>query len=253
MKDNPAHKKVWKNPAAFQPVISIVIVTYNAADHLEQCLQSVLKQAFRQYELLIFDGSSKDVTVEIIQKYQTQIQYWQSEPDTGIYDAMNKSLNYVKGNWIYFLGADDVLENGFSEAALQLKKINTIYYGYCYKDDSVTNGPLSAYEVAKINVCHQAVFYPKLIFENYRYNTGYRVYADHALNIQCWGNNVWPKKYLPVAVARFNSTGFSSFAKDSVFEKEKTAWIKKYMSRYIFIRYLIRKWKAKKKNESDFI
>lgn len=253
MTEKSAHKQPWNNPAAFEPVLSIVIVTYNAAAHLEQCLQSIFKQTFKQYELLIFDGHSTDETIELLKKHQQQINYWQSEPDHGIYDAMNKSLQFVKGKWIYFIGADDVLTDDFSKAARLLQNSNTIYYGHCHKDDHITNGPLTPYEVAKINVCHQAVFYPKSIFETYRYNTRFVVYADHALNIQCWGNAAWPKKYLALPIARFNSTGFSSFAKDRVFEAEKTEWIKKYMSRYIYIRYLIRKWKAKRKKEKDFV
>ncbi len=253
MTEQPVHKHVWNNPAAFEPVLSIVIVTYNAKVHLEQCLQSILKQPFGLYELLVFDGNSTDGTIHLLTKYQTQINYWQSEPDLGIYYAMNKSLNFVKGKWIYFIGADDMLTDDFSKAALLLKNSSTIYYGYCYKEDQITNGLLTPYEVAKINICHQAVFYPKSVFETYRYNTRFIVYADHALNIKCWGNATWPKKYLSLPIARFNSTGFSSFTKDRVFEAEKTEWIKKYMSRYIYIRYLIRKWKARRKKEKDFI
>lgn len=253
MTDFSANKKVWNNPASFEPAVSIVIVTFNAAAHLETCLESVFKQSFKRYELLVFDGNSTDATHEILQRYQHQINYWQAETDKGIYDAMNKSIEYTRGNWIYFLGADDQLTDEFSNAVALLQQKNTIYYGYCFKDDHITNARLSAYDVAKINVCHQAVFYPKVVFETYRYNTAYIVYADHALNIQCWGNKAWPKEYIALPVARFNSTGFSSYAKDAVFEAEKTGWIKKYMSRYIYIRYLIRKWKARKKKEKDFI
>ncbi len=246
------NKKVWKKETMHKPVVSVVVVTYNAAAYLEQCIQSILQQSFKDIELLIFDGNSKDETVVVIQKYQEHIRYWQSEPDKGIYDAMNKSLSHINGKWVYFLGADDVLLPGFSKVAAELKDVHTLYYGYCLRAGKQTNKRLSAYEVAKINVCHQAVFYPVAVFDKHQYNTAFAVYADHALNIQCWGNRKMKKLYFPYAIAKFNDTGFSSFAKDVMFEKEKPAWIKQYMSRYIYIRYLIRKWKAVKKGESDF-
>lgn len=244
--------KIWSKENSHKPLVSIVVVTYNAAAHLEQCFQSILQTSFRDYELLVFDGNSTDGTLALLEKYKQYIHYWQSEPDKGIYDAMNKALQHIRGQWIYFLGADDVLLPGFSELANELKYPNSLYYGYCIRAGKQTNMQLTAYEVAKINVCHQAVFYPADVVKKWKYNTDFAVYADHALNIQCWGNAGMQKKYFPYAVAKFNDTGFSSFAKDAVFEAEKPAWIKKYMSGYIYIRYLFRKWKAAKKGETDF-
>jgi hypothetical protein len=165
---------------------------------------------------------------------------------------MNKALPFVKGKWVYFLGADDELLPGFAKMAEQLHDAQTLYYGYCYKEGKRTNKRLTAYEVAKINVCHQAVFYPSSVLTKYKYKIEYVVYADHALNIQCWGDPNIRKKFIPLGIARFNETGFSSYAKDRVFEAEKPGWIKQYMSRYIYIRYLFRKWKAKQKRELNF-
>lgn len=235
-----------------QPAVTIVVVTFNAAEVLERCLQSILQQPFKNYQLLVFDGQSTDDTIDILHKYNKYISYWQSEPDKGIYDAMNKALAFVKGKWIYFLGADDQLLPGFAKLAEQLYNAQTLYYGYCYKAGKRTNKRLTAYEVAKVNVCHQAVFYPSSVLCKFKYKIEYVVYADHALNIQCWGDPAIRKKFVPVAIARFNETGFSSYAKDSLFEAEKPAWIKQHMSRYIYIRYLFRKWKAKQKQELNF-
>lgn len=235
--------------AVQQPLISIIVVTFNAGVVLEHCLRSILHQPFKNYQLLVFDGQSTDETINILHRYNEQISYWQSEPDKGIYDAMNKALPFVKGKWVYFLGADDELLPGFSKMAVQLNNAQTLYYGYCYMRNRRTNKRLTAYEVAKVNVCHQAVFYPTHVFSKYNYRIDYVVYADHALNIQCWGDANIRKKFIPVAVAKFNDTGFSSYATDKVFEAEKSDWIKKYMSRYVYIRYLFRKWKAKQRKE----
>lgn len=238
--------------AAQQPAVTIVVVTFNAAEVLEHCLQSVLQQPFKNYQLLVFDGQSTDDTIDILHKYNKYISYWQSESDKGIYDAMNKALPFVKGKWVYFLGADDELLPGFAKLAEQLHDAQTLYYGYCYKRGKRTNKRLTAYEVAKINVCHQAVFYPSSVLSKYKYKIEYVVYADHALNIQCWGDPNIRKKFIPLGIAKFNDTGFSSYAKDCTFEAEKPGWIKQHMSRYIYIRYLFRKWKAKQKRELDF-
>ena len=93
------------------PRISIITVVYNGASTLEQTILSVLKQTYSRIEYIIIDGGSKDGTVDIIKKYQDRIAYWVSEPDEGIYDAMNKGIRHASGDWIYFLGADDILYN----------------------------------------------------------------------------------------------------------------------------------------------
>ena len=91
--------------------LSIIIVTYNAANHIEYALDSVTKQTFKNFECLIIDGKSKDETINIVEKYckkDKRIRYI-SEPDNGIYDAMNKGYEFSKGEWILYLGADDQL------------------------------------------------------------------------------------------------------------------------------------------------
>src|ERR1700712_2264997 len=85
-----------------QPFVSIIIVTYNAENFIVKCLQSIAVQRFQNFELLIFDGESTDNTINKIKEYDSIVTYWQSEPDNGIYDAMNKSLSFAKGNWLYF-------------------------------------------------------------------------------------------------------------------------------------------------------
>lgn len=88
--------------------ISIIIATYNAAKTLEKCLASIVPQMNSETELIIIDGLSNDSTMDILSKYN-QISYTISEPDKGIYDAWNKGIKASHGNWIMFVGADDVL------------------------------------------------------------------------------------------------------------------------------------------------
>jgi glycosyltransferase involved in cell wall biosynthesis len=91
------------------PRLSIIIATYNVETTLEKCLDSIFNQSFTDYEVLIADGQSSDNTIEIIKKYSSQLAFWKSERDSGIYDAWNKMLDIAKGEYICFLGADDRL------------------------------------------------------------------------------------------------------------------------------------------------
>ncbi len=93
------------------PLISIVIATCNSKATLQQCIDSVVQQAYPYKELIIIDGGSKDGTVELLETNNHKIRYWISEPDSGIYHAWNKALSRARGEWICFLGADDFLWN----------------------------------------------------------------------------------------------------------------------------------------------
>lgn len=88
-------------------LISIVTATYNAGKTLETCINSILKQKADDVEFVIIDGASTDNTINIVEKYKSNIDVFISEPDNGVYDAWNKALKLCKGEWIVFLGADD--------------------------------------------------------------------------------------------------------------------------------------------------
>jgi glycosyltransferase involved in cell wall biosynthesis len=92
------------------PLITVITVVYNGAKYLEQTIQSVINQTYPNVEYIIIDGGSTDGTLDIIRKYEDYIDYWVSEPDKGIYDAMNKGIRCSLGQWIGFLGSDDFYE-----------------------------------------------------------------------------------------------------------------------------------------------
>jgi glycosyltransferase involved in cell wall biosynthesis len=92
-----------------QKEISIIIATFNAAETLRECLDSIVTQLNDKIELILVDGGSKDTTNEIIESYGTFIDVHISEPDKGIYDAWNKGVKLSSGNWVMFIGADDLL------------------------------------------------------------------------------------------------------------------------------------------------
>ena len=91
------------------PSISIVTAVYNGNNTIEETIRSVISQTYDNFEYIVIDGSSSDGTIEKLMQYDDQIDYWISEPDKGVYDALNKGIDLARGEWIYFLGADDVL------------------------------------------------------------------------------------------------------------------------------------------------
>lgn len=89
------------------PRISVVVATFNAADTLQGCVDSVAAQAHPETELLIADGGSTDGTLELLRRNEYKIARWESAPDRGIFDAWNKAVSWASGDWVCFLGADD--------------------------------------------------------------------------------------------------------------------------------------------------
>lgn len=91
-------------------LISVITVSYNAVSTIEQTILSVINQTYSNIEYIIIDGGSTDGTIDIIRRYEDKIAYWVSEPDRGIYDAMNKGASKANGEYIAFLNSDDWYE-----------------------------------------------------------------------------------------------------------------------------------------------
>ncbi|HEY6966954.1 MAG TPA: glycosyltransferase family 2 protein [Burkholderiales bacterium] len=108
---------------AAAPLISLVVATRNAAAHLPRCLDSLRRQTFREFEVIVMDGASTDATPAILAAAGDVVSAWRSEPDRGIYSAWNKGLDAARGEWIGFLGADDWLwdEHALEQLVPQLR------------------------------------------------------------------------------------------------------------------------------------
>jgi glycosyltransferase involved in cell wall biosynthesis len=128
-----------------EPFISIITSSYNAVHAIERCLLSVHNQTCQNIEHLIVDGGSSDGTIQIIQKYadlkNSKISWWISEQDSGIYHAWNKALLHVRGEWIYFLGADDYL---YSSDTLEIVQD---YLKKSYPPYSVVYGKVAIFSI----------------------------------------------------------------------------------------------------------
>jgi len=198
-------------------LFSIIIPTFNSAETLDICLESIANQTFCDFEVLIIDGLSKDNTTEIAEKYRSKLRTLtiMSEPDQGIYDAMNKGIDLAKGVWLYFLGCDDnltdnkVLENVSEEI---LKGGYDLIYGKVIgKSSLIVYDYDSVYKVLTTGIHHQSVFYKKSLFNKLgKYDLKFAVAADYHFTLKVFTENTFIKKYISLDIANYGEEGFSS-------------------------------------------
>jgi glycosyltransferase involved in cell wall biosynthesis len=204
-----------------RPMVSVITVVFNGDKTLEDTIKSVIKQDYDSFEYLIIDGGSQDGTLKIIQEYEQQIDYWISEPDNGIYDAMNKGIELANGRWIYFIGADDVLvgDTVLSQVFKQKLRGDLIYGNVLWGDTGkVYDGPFTLAKLKGGNICQQAIFYRRsLLYKLGKFNTKYRYLADWVFNMRAFAK--WNIKaiYIDTIVARYALSGISSREVDVAF------------------------------------
>lgn len=193
------------------PRISIGIVVYNGVAHIRHALESVVQQPYKNIELIVVDGGSTDGTLDVLGGYAQHISVLVSEPDQGIYDAMNKVCSRATGDWLIFLGCDDVLLESFGRIAELLGRPGTVYYGDVIKRSSgkIYGGRFSKYRLMRYNICHQSLFYPQAVYAKYSYSLDYRWLADYVYNLKLLGDKV-PFVYTGVVVAIYNDAGGSA-------------------------------------------
>ncbi len=228
------------------PRVSIVTVVYNGASYLEEAIRSVIAQ--RDCEYIIIDGGSTDGTVELIERYQQHVDHWVSEPDGGIYDAMNKGIAAARGQLIKLLNADDVLEPGAVAAAIAaadraeapvvvkspLEVIDAS--GAVLKRLSPGQGsPLAS-------ILHPSWFVDRRLYERFGlYRTDLRIAADYEMYLRLRQAEV---RFidLPMPLARFRSGGASA-GFDGVWETYEIH--RRYFGRATAMRHFLRHAAAK--------
>lgn len=165
---------------------SIVTVSYNAEELIENTIKSVLDQQFEDFEYIIIDGASTDKTASIIKKYDTELSYWVSEKDTGIYNAMNKAVSKSKGEWILFLNAGDTFSNDdvLNRVAATCQSENDFIYGDRHRVNSAGNrtyekaGDLSNAFNREV-IFHQSLFTKRELLVDRPYLESYKLAADY--------------------------------------------------------------------------
>ncbi len=215
-----------------RPLVSIITVVLNGAKELESSIRSVIHSHVKNVEYIIIDGGSTDGTLAVLDEYEDSIDYWLSEPDRGIYDALNKAIASARGRWVCILGSDDTVSSTFALAAEYLKDECTIYYGDVFMIGSKRryDGPFSPWKLSRRNICQQAIFYPRSVFECYQFNLKYPILADWEFNLRCFHDAQYRFQYIPVVVANYNDiTGRSSGTRDRQFLLDHDNLIREYL------------------------
>lgn len=177
--------------------ISIIIVTFNAEKTIEKTLQSILSQLYKNIEIVIIDGRSKDNTLQIVEKYSQYISVLVSEKDEGIYDAMNKGIHNTHNDYIMFMNAGDEFHDKYSLLRLAEAAQSTqsdIIAGQTYEYDSnkkfiqKRRNNIDYIMVLKgMPVCHQSIIYKKELHNLLGYyDTSYRISADYKFILDAW-------------------------------------------------------------------
>ena len=166
------------------PTLSIITINLNNHDGLKRTIDSVVCQTFTDYEWIVIDGGSTDGSRKLIEQYADHFAYWCSEPDKGIYNAMNKGIAHAHGEWLQFLNSGDWLyEKTTLEKVFSKEYDADVLYGNGIMSDSndlvIYPSKLSLSYVTKHNINHQASFYKAHLFKDNYYNEDYHVISDY--------------------------------------------------------------------------
>ena len=216
------------------------MATRDAAHDLPGALDSIAAHA-PDIPLLIWDGASTDGTIDLLHAHDTRITRWQSAPDLGIYDAFHRLIDWAETDFVYFLGADDRLRPDWTTATAQhLNDPNTLYYGdvQLLSSGKPYAGPFPGERLAQTNICQQAIFYPRSLFQRHRFHLEYRLQADWHLNMRCRADPDIAFQYLPLTVCDFNDLhGSSSTAYDHAFNRDYPRLLRQMFSTRALLRH----------------
>jgi len=211
--------------------ITIVTVTYNVIETIEATIKNVINQeGFDDFiEYIIVDGASSDGTVDIIKKYEKYITWWKSEPDNGLYEAMNKGVQHATGEYIYFLNSGDLLFDKNTIKKVIEKIQNTkddIFYGdvwlYEFKTKNITDKrKIYLKEDKSLNfqftmpLGHQGVFVPTSIMKKIKFKMSLKIAADYEQLYNCFHRGL-KFRYIGVDIAKFDIFGKSNMDRFTV-------------------------------------
>jgi glycosyltransferase involved in cell wall biosynthesis len=164
--------------------LSIITVNLNNREGLQKTIDSVICQTFRDLEWIVIDGGSTDGSKELIEQYADHFAYWVSEPDKGVYNAMNKGIKVAKGEYLQFLNSGDWL---FEDNVLEKVFTNELTEDFIYCDDGgctgviVNGGSPSIIDFRFLytyTICHQTIFHKRSLFDKGLFDEKYKIVAD---------------------------------------------------------------------------
>ncbi len=228
--------------------ISIVTICFNAQKDIDRTINSVLNQSYQNIEYIVIDGGSTDGSLDIIKKYSNQISYWVSEPDKGIYDAMNKGVAAANGLYVGFINAGDFY---YSSSAIRdifdakYESLPDVIYGYQVHSYAYGDFVRKKMDISNLNKFmpfgHPASFVKTDLLKSKGFDTSFKIAADYNLfyNLYKEGHSF---EHRNVIVSVFDSTGISN--SNRLLAIKETASINGSANTYELYRLCIRIWMA---------
>lgn len=229
--------------------LSIITVNLNNRDGLQKTIDSVVSQTFKDFEWIVIDGGSNDGSRELIERFADHITYWVSEPDKGIYNAMNKGIRVAQGEYLLFLNSGDWLYNGtVLERFANGNYLEDIVYGNIIKvfgngkEQNSKTDPLYCNTADKLTlrslafgtIPHQASFIKKDLFAKYGlYDESYKIVSDNVFYIKTILEGDASYRYIDMDVSFFDAEGIGNGC-----EEEHWASLTKRYPLYIVKDYL---------------
>ena len=215
----PAASHVEKSSPETKPLITVVTVVFNGEKFLEETIISVINQTYDNVEYIIIDGGSNDGTLDIIKKHEHAIDYWVSEPDFGIYDAMNKGLRLLTGRYLLHLNAGDNLVDVLNDLFAGVVDVDLLFGDVQYSTGKRFVSS-SKKMLLKNNIHHQGAFYSsKIVKKIGLYDTRFDILSDYHFNIRALKSTKNIQKVDSV-IAICDDQGFSSYGRFKIYQEE---------------------------------
>lgn len=200
--------------------LSIITINYNNLEGLRLTMQSVLGQQCRQFEYIVIDGASTDGSAELVRSHATELTYWVSEPDGGIYHAMNKGVRAATGDYVLMLNSGDYLiDNQVVGRILpeldgtDIVQGNTIeqHDDGLWRNRGYGRSNISFFDVMKCHFLHQAAFCRRRLFSEYgAFDESYRIIGDSVFFVKCLGFGNASFRYVDIDIANYDMHGVSA-------------------------------------------
>ena len=202
-----------------KPLVSIITVVYNGQKYLEQTINSVINQTYKNVEYIIIDGGSTDGTLDIIKQYEKFIAYWVSEPDRGLYDAMNKGIKLAKGELIGMINSDDWYELDAVQLMVNAYLNNptrTIFHADRFdvhhnssKRVRKFNPSVFKFKYYGMTYNHPSMFVTKTEYAEHQYNINLRVLSDYQFVLESFLRDKNRLYYLDKVIVNYRLDGLS--------------------------------------------
>lgn len=193
--------------------LSVITVNYNDREGLLKTVKSVVEQSFKDYEYIIIDGGSTDGSVEVLEKYADKITYWVSEPDKGIYNAMNKAIDVANGEYCIFMNSGDTFfSNETIEQVFSSNPSEDIICGSTQTVEKLKEAPteITFGYLFSNTICHQCAFIRTSLMAKYKYDEKYRIVADRKFFLQVLIIENCSYLRITTVVVNYDIEGFSA-------------------------------------------